>query len=182
MICVFLGILESNTYCVVFLFCFPVILCTLCCQFLWIVFVLFSCHLVYPMLSVSLDCFRFAFRSSCVPYVASFSGSFSFCFPVILCTLCCQFLWIVFVLFVFVSSTLCCQFLWIVLFYCPFGILERLFVYCLMLFCFSKNNIPVSMLMLIYFPRMVVLAENYNLYVSFSVTQVSLHVLGSQCR
>jgi hypothetical protein len=32
----------------------------------------------------------------------------------VLCTLCCQFLWIVFVLFIFVLCTLCCQFLWIV--------------------------------------------------------------------
>ena len=30
-----------------------------------------------------------------------------------------------------VLCTLCCQFLWIVLFYCPFGILQHLFVMCL---------------------------------------------------
>ena len=115
-----------------FLFCLSssCVLCTLCCQFLWIVFVLlvFVLCLVYPMLPVSLDCFCFACLRpvSCVPYVASFSGLF-FCFaclrPVscapnvasfsglflfclssscVLCTQCCQCLWIVFVLFVFV--------------------------------------------------------------------------------
>ena len=85
-----------------FLFCFSSFLCTLCCQFLWIVFVLFFFVLVYPMLPVSLDCFCFVFLRSCVPYVASFSGLFLFCFSSFLCTLCCQFLWIVFVLFFFV--------------------------------------------------------------------------------
>jgi hypothetical protein len=36
-LCVF-GIVVSNTYCVVSLFCFSCVLCnTLCCQFLWIV-------------------------------------------------------------------------------------------------------------------------------------------------
>ena len=55
------------------------------------------------MLPVSLDCvvFLFCLSSSCVPYVASFSG------------LCC-----VFVLFVVVLCTLCCQVLWIVLCVC----------------------------------------------------------------
>ena len=48
----------------------------LCCVFL---------RLVYHMLPVSL-----CFSSSCVPYVASFSVFFF-----VLCTLCCQFLWIV---------------------------------------------------------------------------------------
>jgi hypothetical protein len=46
-----------------------------------------------PMLPVSLDCFS----SSCVLYVASFSGLFFF----VLCTLCCQFLWIVFLRLVY---------------------------------------------------------------------------------
>ena len=123
-------ILGSKTYCVVFLCCclplvYPMLpvsldlfyfvfflLCTLCCQFLWICFILLS--------------------SSCVPYVASFSGFVLFCclrlvypmLPVsldlfyfvvfVLCTLCCQFLWICFMFFVFVLCTLCCQFLWIV--------------------------------------------------------------------
>jgi hypothetical protein len=44
------------------------VLCTLCCQCLWIVFI--PC-LVYPMLPVSLDCLH---PLSCVPYVASVSG------------------------------------------------------------------------------------------------------------
>ena len=163
-------ILGSKTYCVVFLCCclplvYPMLpvsldlfyfvfflLCTLCCQFLWICFillssscvpyvasfsgfVLFCClRLVYPMLPVSLDCFCFVvfvlctlccqflwicfilLSSSCVPYVASFSGLFLLCclrlvyptLPVsldlfyfvvfLLCTLCCQFLWICFIL------------------------------------------------------------------------------------
>ena len=48
--------------------------------------------LVHPMLPVSLDCLR---PVSCAPYVTSFSGLSSSC---VLCTLCYQFLWIVFVL------------------------------------------------------------------------------------
>jgi hypothetical protein len=113
---------------------------------------------------------------SCAPYVASFSGlSFFITLSVfsnmylscVLCTLCCQFLWIVhfwlplrysltcichvscapnvdsglsffFTPSVFsniylscVMCTLCYQFLWIILFYCPFGILKHLFVLCL---------------------------------------------------
>ena len=81
------------------------ILCTICCQFLWIV------------------CFVCLRLLSCVPYVASFSGLFVlfvfvfylvyhmlpvsldclFCLSssFILCTICCQFLWIVHVLIVF---------------------------------------------------------------------------------
>ena len=130
-----------------FLFCFSSFLCTLCCQFLWIVFVLFFFVLVYPMLPVSLDCFCFVFLRSCVPYVASFSGLFLFCFSSFLCTLCCQFLWIVFVLFFFVLvypmlpvslDCFCFVFLrscvpyvasfsGLLIFDCPFGILERLF-------------------------------------------------------
>jgi hypothetical protein len=76
-------------------------LCTQCCQFLWIVFVLFVflLCLVYPMLPVSLDCFCFVCLPpvSCVPYVASFSGMFLFCLSssYVLCTQCCQFLWII---------------------------------------------------------------------------------------
>ena len=85
------------------------VLYTLCCQFLWIV--LFYCPfgilkhvfvlcLVYPMLPVS--------------------GLFFFIAPSVFsniylsCVLC----------------TLCCQFLWIVLFHYPFGILQHLFVLC----------------------------------------------------
>ena len=78
------------------------VLCTLFCQFLCIV--LFFCPfgilwhvfvlcLVHPILPVSLDCHFFA------PSV--FSNIYLSC----------------------VMCTLCCQFLWIVLFYCPFGVL-----------------------------------------------------------
>jgi hypothetical protein len=49
----------------------------------------FALCLVYPMLPVSLDCLHIM---SCVPNVASFSGLSS---PYVLCTQCCQFLWIV---------------------------------------------------------------------------------------
>jgi hypothetical protein len=74
-----------------------------------------SLRLVYPMLSVSLDCpfvlctlcclFLWIVPLSCVPYVACFSGlslrlvypmlSVSLDCPFVLCTLCCLFLWIV---------------------------------------------------------------------------------------
>jgi hypothetical protein len=117
-----------------FVFAYPFVLCALCCQFLWIVRFLLPLRLVYPMLPASLDCQFLITPSSCVPYVASFSGlsvlilplrlvypmlpvsldcsflitpsscvpyvaSFSglsvFDYPFVLCTLCCQFLWIV---------------------------------------------------------------------------------------
>ena len=116
------------------------VLCTLCCQLLWIVLVyspvgilqhLFVMCLLYPMLPVSLDCpfslplrysLTFICPVSCVPYVASFSGLYFFIITpsvfsnrYLYCVLC----------------TLCCQFLWIVLFYCSFGILQHLFVMCL---------------------------------------------------
>jgi hypothetical protein len=52
----------------------PFLLCTLCCQFLWIVHLWLPRRLVYPMLPVSLDCSSLIAPSSCVPYVASFSG------------------------------------------------------------------------------------------------------------
>ena len=76
-------------------FDYPFVLCTLCCQFLWIVHFWLPLRLVYPMLPVSLDCPFFITPSSCVPYVASFSGLSVFYYPFVLCTLCCQFLWIV---------------------------------------------------------------------------------------
>jgi hypothetical protein len=78
---------------------------------------------------------------SCVPSVASFSGLSFFITPsvfsniflsCVLCTQCCQFLWVFFFYYpsvfsiIFLSCVLCilcCQFLWIVHFYCPFGIL-----------------------------------------------------------
>ena len=74
---------------------YPFVLCTLCCQFLWTVRVWLSLRLVYPMLPVSLDCSFLITPSSCVPYVASFSGLSVFDYPFVLCTLCYQFLWIV---------------------------------------------------------------------------------------
>ena len=74
---------------------YPFVLCTLCCQFLWIVRSWLPLRLVYPMLPVSLDCPFLITPSSCVPYVASFSGLSVFDYPFVLCTLCCQFLWIV---------------------------------------------------------------------------------------
>ena len=110
------------------------ILCTLCCQFLWIV--IFLLPLRYSL--------TFICPVSCVPYVSSFSGlSIFFIVPSVfsnvylscfLCTLCCQFLWIVYLFIapsvfsnVYLSCvlcTLCCQFLWIVYFFLlPFGIL-----------------------------------------------------------
>jgi hypothetical protein len=79
------------------------VLCTLCCQFLRIALLLLP--LRYSL--------TFICPVSCVPYVASFSGLPFFIAPSVFskmylsCVLC----------------TLCCQFLWIVLFYCPFGIL-----------------------------------------------------------
>ena len=74
---------------------YPFVLCTLCCQFLWIVRFWLPLRLVYPMLPVSLDCPFLITPSSCVPYVASFSGLSVFDYPFVLCTLCYQFQWIV---------------------------------------------------------------------------------------
>ena len=76
-------------------FDYPFVLCTLCCQFLWIVRFWLPLRLVYPMLPVSLDCPFLITPSSCVPYVASFSWLSVFDYPFVLCTLCYQFLWIV---------------------------------------------------------------------------------------
>ena len=128
------------------------VLCTLCCQFLWIFH--FCLSLRYSL--------TFICPVSCVPYVASFSGLSFFIAPsvfsnmylsCVLCTLLtlvlffyplysltmsCVFAPYVtsFSLYFFIAPsvfsniylscvlcTLCCQFLWIVLFYCPFGIL-----------------------------------------------------------
>ena len=73
----------------------PFVLCTLCCQCLWIVHVWLPLRLVYTMLPVSLDCPCLIAPSSCVHYVASFSRLSMFDCPFVLCTLCCQCLWIV---------------------------------------------------------------------------------------
>ena len=73
----------------------PFVLCALCCQFLWIVRFSLPLRLVCPVLPVSLDCPFLIAPSSCVPCVASFSGLSVFGCPVVLCALCCQFLWFV---------------------------------------------------------------------------------------
>ena len=72
-------------------FHYPFVLCTLCYQLLWIVSFWLPIRLVYPMLPVSLDCQFCITPSSCVPYVASFSGLSVLITP----SSCCQFLWIV---------------------------------------------------------------------------------------
>ena len=96
-------------------FDYPFVLCTLCCQFLWIVCFWLPLRLVYPMLPVSLDCQFLITPSSCGPYVASFSRLSVLYYPFVLCTLFCQFLWIV----SFDTPSSCCQFLWIVCFWLP---------------------------------------------------------------
>ena len=145
------------------------VLCTLCCQFLWIV------HFWLP-LRCSLT---FFYPVSCVPYVASFSGLYIFDCPFgvlqclfvlcrvcamlpvsldcpfliapsvfsnvylscVLCTLCCQFLWIVhfwlplrFSL-MFICPVSCVRYVanfsGLSIFDCPFGVLQCLFVLCL---------------------------------------------------
>jgi hypothetical protein len=65
------------------------VLCTQCCQCLWIVFLL---SLMCPLLLVSLDCLP---PESYVPNVASVSGLSS---SWVLCAQWCQCLWIVFLL------------------------------------------------------------------------------------
>jgi hypothetical protein len=86
-ICVCLRTVLSNTYCFVLCFCFVLL------------------RLVYPMLPVSLDC-HFLIAPSVFSNVylsvsldchflnasSVFSNVYLFC---VLCTLCCQFLWIV---------------------------------------------------------------------------------------
>ena len=79
------------------------VLCILCCQFLWIVF--FLLPLRYSL--------TFICPVSCVPYVASFSGLSFFYYPSVFSN-------------IYLSCVLCtifCQFLWIVFFYYPLGIL-----------------------------------------------------------
>ena len=144
---------------------YPFVLCTQCCQFLWIVSFWLPLRLVDPMLPVSLDCQFCITPSSCVPYVASFSGLSVFDYPFVLCTQCCQFLWIVrfwlplrlvypmlpvsldfpFLItpsscvpyvasfsglsvfdYPFVLCTLCYQFLWIVSFWLPLRLVDHM--------------------------------------------------------
>jgi hypothetical protein len=162
--CIFL--IAPLVFSEVYLSC---VLCTLCCQFLWIVY--FWLPLWY-----SLTCIC---PVSCVPYVASFSGLYIFDCPFgilwslfvlclvyamlpisldcvfliaplvlsdvylscVLCTLCCQFLWIVyFWLPLWYSLKFICpvscvpyvaSFSGLYIYDCPFGILWRVFVLCL---------------------------------------------------
>ena len=81
---------------------------------LWIVFVLFSSSCVPYVASFS-GLFSFCFSSSCVPYVVSFPGLFLFCFLRLVYPML-PVLWIVFVLFSsscvpYVASSLDCPFL-----------------------------------------------------------------------
>jgi hypothetical protein len=66
------------------------VFCIVCCT-------LFVLCLVYPMLSAPLDCVLYFVRSvSCVPNVVSSSWlCVVLCSSCVLCTQCCQFLWIV---------------------------------------------------------------------------------------
>ena len=105
------------------------VLCTLCCQFLWIVHVLLPCQY-----SITFIC-----PVSCLLYVASFSGLFMFYCPVsslyhlfVLCLVysmlpvsldCSCFIALSVVYNIYLScvlSTLCCQFLCIVHVLLPF--------------------------------------------------------------
>ena len=100
------------------------------------------------MLPVSLDCpFLLSLRYyptficpvSCVPYVASFSGLSFFIAPSVFS--CIYLSWNL--------CTLCCQFPWIVLFYCPFrySIIFICSVFCVpYVACFSRLSfLPVSL-------------------------------------
>ena len=79
------------------------VLCTICCQFLWIV------HCWLPLrCSLTFSCLV-----SCVLYVASFSGLFIMIAPSVFSN----------VYLSCVLWTICCQFLWIVHFDYPFGVL-----------------------------------------------------------
>jgi hypothetical protein len=116
--------------------CCPIICLYELCSVLWYplwfshrndVFTSRSCFIYIICVCVQhIVCFGF-FYSSCVPYNASFSGlSILYCplsnvyLSCVLCTLWCQFLWIVYPFSnVYLSCVLCtlwCQFLWIV---CP---------------------------------------------------------------
>jgi hypothetical protein len=121
---------SSMLDCSLFCLSSSCVLCTQCCQCLYIVYTwlplvlfVFVLCLVYPMLPVSLDrlyliapCFVCIRPVSCVPNVASVSRSsildcpmFCLSSSCVLCTQCCQCLYIVYtwlplVLFVFVLS------------------------------------------------------------------------------
>ena len=79
----------------------------------FVVLIVFILCLVYPMLSVSLDCLH---PVSCLPNVVSVSGLSSSC---VLFTQCCQCVWIVFILclvYPVLSVSLDCPFLMPLLF------------------------------------------------------------------
>ena len=85
------------------------VLCTLCCQFLWIIH--FRLPLQYAL--------TFICPVSCVPYVAGFSGFFIFIAPSVCSNIYLQFLWILHcycpsvcssVYLFCVLCTLCCRF------------------------------------------------------------------------
>ena len=117
--------------------------------------------------------FLLCFSSSCVPYVASFSGLSVFDYPFVLCTLCCQFLWIVrFWLplrlvasfsglsvfdYPFVLCTLCCQFLWIVRFWLPL----RLVYPMLPVSMDSPSLIATSVFPYVYLPKHITKPVRY---------------------
>jgi len=84
----FACIVMSNTYCVVFLFCFS------------------SSYVSYVA------------SFSGLPFLIAPSVFSNIYLSCVLCTLCCQFLWIGLSFFdcPFILCTLCCQFLWIVIF------------------------------------------------------------------
>jgi hypothetical protein len=75
-------------------------------------------RLVYTMLPVSQDCVLFVF---------------------VLCTQCCQCLWIVFVLFVYVLCTLCCQRLRIVFVLFAFVLCTQCCQCLCVVFCLSSS-------------------------------------------
>ena len=123
LVCLFMS--TPSVFPNVYLFC---VLCTLCCQFLWLVYLwvplrcslTFICYVscVPCVLPVSLACLI-------VSAPSVFSNVYLFC---VLCTLCSQFLWLVYLwvplrcsltFICCVLCTLCCQFLWLVYLWVP---------------------------------------------------------------
>jgi apolipoprotein N-acyltransferase len=81
-------------------------LCTICCQLLWVVFVLFFFVLCTLYVASFSGLFLFCFSSSCVPYLLPVSlGCFCFVCLRLVYPICCQLVWVVFVLFFFVLCT-----------------------------------------------------------------------------
>ena len=123
-----------------------VLLYTQCGQCLWIVhsvFVFLLCLVEYPMLSVSLDCTFcdcLPLMSCCIPNVVNVSRLYILCLSssyVLLHTQCCQCLWIVHSVFVF----LLCLVVYPMLLVC----LDFTFCVCLPLMsCCIHNVVSVS--------------------------------------